>query len=278
MKYVKCPVCNKVLIKNEKTFKCENNHSYDIAKYGYVNLLLANQIHSSSPGDSAEMIKARVRFLELDYYHILRQKILETFLKHKISNDICFCDLACGEGYYTNYIHQNLSKENNVISCGVDLSKQAIIEACKKVRKDKLENIDYYIGNLMNLPFLDNSFDLMLNCFAPMIHDEFYRVLKKDGIYIRVLPDKDHLYDLKKVLYKNVEENVLKETNIDGYTLLEKIHIKDDILLKTNQEINDLFVMTPYYYKSPIETSKLLRSMDSLKTRISFVLLVYRKD
>lgn len=33
-----CPVCKKKLIKENKTFRCENNHSFDCAKQGYVNL------------------------------------------------------------------------------------------------------------------------------------------------------------------------------------------------------------------------------------------------
>ncbi len=279
MSLLKCPVCNHVLTKKEKTFSCDLNHSYDISKYGYTNLLLANQIHSASPGDSAEMIKARVRFLNLNYYHILRQKLVDTLKKYSLhmEENLNFCDLACGEGYYTNYIHQNLQNDKKVISYGVDLSKQAIIEACKKQRREHLTNIHYVIGNLMNLPFLNDSFHLMLNCFAPMFNGEFIRILKEDGIYIRVLPGENHLYELKKVLYEHVEKNILKETSIDGFELLELIKVDDIITLKTNQEILDLFMMTPYFYKSPKETSQMLCSMNALTTQISFNILVYKK-
>ena len=34
-----CPVCKKPLVKNEKSYICENGHNFDIAKSGYVNLL-----------------------------------------------------------------------------------------------------------------------------------------------------------------------------------------------------------------------------------------------
>mgnify|MGYP003057234303 CR=1 FL=1 len=33
-----CPVCKEKLIKENKTFRCVNNHSFDCAKQGYVNL------------------------------------------------------------------------------------------------------------------------------------------------------------------------------------------------------------------------------------------------
>ena len=277
MQILKCPVCQNKLIKESNTYRCEKNHCYDISSKGYTNMLLANQRHSINPGDSKEMILSRVRFLELDYYSILRKTILETINKYSSWEEFSFCDLACGEGYYTNFIHKKLNEQYKVNSVGIDISKYAIIEACKKQRAEKLENIEYCIGNLMNLPFMDESFDFMLNCFALLDEKEFNRVLKENGYFIRVLPDADHLLGIKQVLYKNVILNVMKEKNINGFELVDEIHIKDDITLKTSQEIYDLFTMTPYYYKTSKESIEKLLSLNSLNTRISFVLLVYKK-
>ena len=278
MEFLKCPVCQEKLIKIDNTFKCEKNHSYDISSKGYTNMLLANQRHSINPGDSKEMILSRVRFLEKDYYHILRKTILDTINKYASWDSFSFCDLACGEGYYTNYLHTKLNENHKVSSVGIDISKYAIIEACKKKRAEKLENIDYFIGNLMNLPFNSSSFDFMLNCFALLDEKEFHRVLKENGYFIRVLPDADHLLGIKEVLYKNVILNVMKEKTINGFTLVDEIHIKDDITLKSKEEIYDLFTMTPYYYKTSKESINKLLSLNTLKTRISFVLLVYKKE
>lgn len=277
MSVYRCPVCHKILNKVENTYKCENNHSLDIASKGYVNMLLANQRHSINPGDSKEMILSRVKFLECDYYHFLRKTILETIIKYAKKEEFNFADLACGEGYYTNYIHQMLNEKFKVNTIGVDISKFAIIEACKKQRTLKLTNIDYCIGNLMNLPFLDNSFHFMLNCFALLDEKEFNRVLENEGYFIRVLPDADHLLEIKEVLYENVIYNVMKEKDLKGFKLIDEIHIKDDITLKNKDEIYNLFTMTPYYYKSSKESMNKLLSKDSLNTRVSFVLLVYQK-
>ena len=277
MSVYRCPVCHNILNKVENTYKCENNHSLDIASKGYVNMLLANQRHSINPGDSKEMILSRVKFLECDYYHFLRKTILETIIKYAKKDEFNFADLACGEGYYTNYIHQMLNEKFKVNTIGVDISKFAIIEACKKHRALKLTNIDYCIGNLMNLPFLDNSFHFMLNCFALLDEKEFNRVLENDGYFIRVLPDSDHLLGIKEVLYENVIYNVMKEKDLKGFKLIDEIHIKDDITLKSKDEIYNLFTMTPYYYKSSKESMSKLLSKDSLNTRVSFVLLVYQK-
>ena len=43
-------------------------------------------------------------------------------------------------------------------------------------------------------------------------------------------------------------------------------------------EINNLFMMTPYYYKSPLEGSNKLKSLNELKTRISFKIYIYQKN
>lgn len=277
MDFLKCPVCDKQLIKCDTSYKCINNHSYDISKKGYVNMLLANQKHSINPGDNKEMILSRVRFLNLNYYHILRKTILDLILKYNTKNEINFCDLACGEGYYTNYLHDELKKTKDINTVGVDISKYAIIEACKKKNAMHLDNIDYFIGNLNYLPFLDDSFTFMLNCFALIDVKEFYRVLKQDGFFIRVLPDKDHLLNLKEILYEDVILNEMKEKELNGFTLVDEVHIKDDIFLKNSNEIYDLFTMTPYYYKSSKKSIEKLLKLKDLKTRISFVLLVYQK-
>lgn len=277
MNVLKCPVCQEKLLFLNNIYKCEKNHSYDRSSKGYTNMLLANQRHSINPGDSKEMILSRVRFLQLDYYCFLKTTILNLINKYNHFENVMFCDLACGEGYYTNYLHEQLTKTNKISSVGIDISKYAVIEACKKQRSLKLENIEYVIGNLMNLPFLDNSFNVMLNCFALMDDKEFHRVLEKDGIFIRVLPDKDHLLGIKKVLYENVILNVMKEKTINGFELIDEVHIYNDIILKNKNEIYDLFTMTPYYYKTSKKAIEKLLALDSLATRISFVILVYKK-
>ena len=211
----KCPNCNEKLILDDGGYNCINRHHFDISRYGYVNLLLSNQKHSLNPGDNKEMILSRVDFLSLGYYSFLRDKILELINKYSEQDDnVYFADLACGEGYYTNYIHESIQKYKNIVTVGIDISKYAIIEACKKRNSSHLSDINYCIGNLMNMPFYDESFNIMLNCFALLDVKEFNRVLKHNGCFIRVLPDYDHLYELKQVLYDNVILNKPKDEKL----------------------------------------------------------------
>ena len=263
-----CPKCHSQLTLENKTYRCTNNHCYDLSKTKYLNLLLNPDKSTNNPGDSKESLICRKNFLNQGYYDVILNEVIQCIKKYNPTpNDIL--DLGCGEGYYTNYLHYNLKQKANIFTVGVDISKYAIIEGCKKVKADKLNDIEYVIGNLMNLPFKNESFSFMLNCFALMDVKEFNRVLKENGYFIRVLPDSDHLLGIKEVLYKNVILNVMKEKDIEGFTLIDEIHIKE--------EIYDLFTMTPYYYKTSKESIEKLLKLDSLKTRVSFVLLVYQK-
>ena len=92
---------------------------------------------------------------------------------------------------------------------GFDISKEAIKYAAGKYKK-------YYfaVGSCFDMPLKDNSFDLALNIFAPMVESEMMRILKKDGIMIYAVPGKNHLMGLKKLLYENVYENEEKHNSV----------------------------------------------------------------
>lgn len=278
MSLYKCPKCNLQLIKIDRTYKCSNSHSYDISKKGYVNLMLANQGHSLLEGDSKTMIDARTRFLNDGFYKPLQEKLYNIIYSLINKNDhTYFLDAACGEGYYTNFIHQNISFTNIIDTYGIDISKSAINAASSIKNINKLQNINYSVGNLDYLPFLNNSFSILLNCFAPINVLEFSRVLKKEGYFIRVLPGKFHLYELKEFLYEEIHLNEPKDDNLNDF-ILENEYQVDDFIHLNNSQIQDLFTMTPYYYKTSYEAKERLKSLASLSTRISFIIKVYKKD
>lgn len=272
----KCPVCNEVLKLVDKSYKCQNGHCFDVNKKGFVNLLLANQSHSENPGDSKEMIDARTSFLNKGYYEELRNKLFEIINNLMPSNGV-FCDLACGEGYYTHFIHKLLNNDKVVTSYGVDLSKFGIAECSRKMRIEQMKNMNYCIGNLMYLPYSFESMDIVLNCFAPFFEDEFARIIKKSGYFIRVLPNVDHMVELKKLLYKEVKLNELKESNLTKFTLVDEIDLRYQKEFNNNEDLMHLFMMTPLYYKSSLNVLNLIKKIDSLLLTLSFKIYVYRK-
>ena len=59
-----CPICELGLEKTPQGWSCDNQHSFDQAKEGYVNLLPAHQKRSKNPGDNLEMVLAAGLFMK----------------------------------------------------------------------------------------------------------------------------------------------------------------------------------------------------------------------
>ena len=91
------------------------------------------------------------------------------------------------------------------------------------------------------------------------------------------IPDERHLLGLKRVLYDTPYLNRPESTEIEGFRLLSDIAVTDEITLPDAQTIQDLFSMTPYYYKTSPKDKEKLASLSSLQTEICFRLLVYEK-
>ena len=254
---IKCPKCNKELQLNNKTYKCSNNHSFDISKEGYVNLLL----NKTDAGDNKEMVNARVDFLSKNYYQFLVAKLVKMFESGKT-----ILDCGCGEGYYTNLI-----KEKCVVDIyGTDISKNAVLKAAKR---NKEKNIIYFVSSIYDLPVNDKSFDYVLNICAPLCESEFIRVLKDNGKIIKVIPAKNHLIELKEFLYKDVYLND-DSVNIEKLQLVSKENITTKKIVYKD-DIKNLFMMTPYYYKTKKEDVERLYCLDELEITFSFDILVY---
>ena len=90
-----CPLDKQPLQLNERTWCCENGHSYDVAKQGYVNLLPVQNKRSKDPGDSKAMVQARRKYLEEGHYLPLARALADIVLEQ---GDQTLLDAGCGEG------------------------------------------------------------------------------------------------------------------------------------------------------------------------------------
>ena len=193
MPELKCPVCGSRLHKTEKTLKCPAGHSYDIAKQGYVNLLMSNRSSSRRHGDDKAMALARTAFLDKGYYACLRDAIC-TYAVDNTSGDVDMLDAGCGEGWYTLAVKNAVEADGRLCRvCGVDISRDALIRASKRSIGG-----DLVAASVNSLPVADGSCDLIINVFAPNDDSEFARVSRPGGILIRAVPTEDHLMGLKK--------------------------------------------------------------------------------
>ena len=92
-----------------------------------------------------------------------------------------------------------------------------------------------------------------------------------------VFPDEMHLFGLKDKLYDEPYKNRPEDTSIQGLCVISDVSLEYDIFLSTSDEINSLFMMTPYAYRTPPEKRRLLNELDSLKTQVAFRIVLYKK-
>lgn len=117
--------------------------------------------------------------------HLITKKTNE---KYKI------CELGCGCGNNLAFF-----AENDCEVYGIDISPTAIENAKKLFEKKKLKG-HFFVENLINHPFENNYFDLVIDrgCFTH--NPEYYldciniayNILKKKGLFFHMLFGKNH--------------------------------------------------------------------------------------
>lgn len=267
-----CPVCGEKLKKSEKSYICGNNHGFDCAKSGYVNLLLSKHMGKTVHGDNKLMLQARRRFLEKGYYAPLKDALCNEVLQQ--FNGGVILDAGCGEGYYTSAIFDCLNKSNvSTEIYGIDISKIAVDMAAKRH-----DGVTYAAASVFHIPVQDSSCDMLVTLFAPYCGSEFSHVLNTDGVMIMAIPSELHLWELKQKIYDIPYKNEVKPYDLDGFVLLDRKRIQYKMELVSQEEIQSLFSMTPYYYRTGISQQERLTALDRLDITADFELLVYRKQ
>ena len=261
-----CPKCRTTLIYNEyNSLKCENNHCYDRAKEGYVNLLLVGMKNSKDPGDNEEMIKARHEFLQKDFYKTLASSIADII--EDIKNINCIVDAGCGTGYFLKMLSDCSLSNTNI---GIDISKHAIKTAAKA---DK--NSLYLVASIFNIPLKDNCADIILNIFAPKAEAEFLRILKPNGYVIEVVPGSDHLKELKELIYQDSTRPNNEKFAFSNLQLQKSKRITYTQNLQTYEDIMNLLKMTPYWHKGGKHYIESLNNLTNIEVTFDFIINIW---
>lgn len=261
-----CPVCRQRLELVSKTWRCEQGHSYDIAKQGYVNLHVVQHKHSKNPGDTPESVDARRAFLQGGYYQPLQQAVVHLLkdLKAKM-----VLDIGCGGGYYTSAMQQVVEQ-----CIGVDIAKNAVQRAAKL--NDK---VTWVVGTGATLPVIDQSMDVCTSLFSPIPQTEILRVLKDDGYLIVVTPASDHLYAMREALFEQVNPHTPQKfvEQLQDLFELKEQQVIDAPLVLDQQALKNLIAMTPYAYKASPERRIQLEQKAHLQVTASFQIYLFQK-
>ena len=260
-----CPVCGEQLNLTGRQYLCPQNHSFDMARQGYVNLLVVQQKHSLNPGDTREQVLSRREFLEAGYYAPIADGLIEAAKDLGISGQIL--DVGCGEGYYSARLADALGAPLT----GLDISKEAVRCAAAKYKGKQ-----WLCATAAHIPVEDGSVDLMTSLFALTLPEEFARVLKPGGYYFQVLAAEDHLLGLKGIIYDQLnfkEKNTVPE--LPGFRLVKSVPIRFSFTVEGRQ-VQNLFSMTPHVFRIGKAGAERLAKTEVLTDTASCVLNVYR--
>lgn len=248
-----CPICQENLTLLETNFKCCNRHSFDLAKFGYVNL--APQIKQSANYDK-ENFQNRQQILEAGFYQAILDAVSDLLASSKTTTTIL--DIGCGEGFYSRKLQESHSEKTFY---AFDISKDSVQIAAKS---EPNWAVNWFVGDLACLPIKDANMDILLNIFSPANYGEFRRVLSKDGILIKVIPTENHLKEIRQrvqdqLTNKEYSNQDIKEHFQEHFTILSS---QTASLTKTitAEQLQALLSMTPLLFhvdQSKIDWSQL---------------------
>ena len=252
-----CPHCGNPLIREERRFVCEKNHSFDVAKQGYVNLLPVNQKHSKNPGDTRDMVAARRAYLDKGHYAPIAEKVAE-LLSAVLPENPAVLDAGCGEGYYLTELMKHLGDGTCM---GVDISKDAVRFAAGRNKKAL-----WPTASAARLPVGDGALDGIMSMFALTVPEEFHRVLKPGGYFLEVTAGRGHLMGLKNLIYSEIIKKGDKGSReLPGFRLVKSEVLEFPLSLETNDEIRQLLSMTPHFWRITKEGAKRAERAQSLR-------------
>lgn len=262
--HLTCPIEGENLLLEDRTLRCPNGHSFDIAREGYVNLLPVQNKRSKDPGDSKEMVAARRRFLHSNVYEAIAEKLSEAVLQDLPKKGKFTClDAGCGEGYYLRHL-KSKSQGRDLELLGLDISKWAVMAAAKLDKSSC-----WIVGSNSRLPLVAATVDRVICMFGFPVYEEFLRVLAPSGRLIVIEPGPDHLRELREIIYPSLKP-ARESSNVapDGFEVLQQELVSFKLSLQNPQSIGDLLIMTPHFYRATAEGRAKAASLDTLDTTI----------
>jgi len=264
-----CPVCGGPLQLKPagKSYACQNQHCFDLAKEGYLNLLPVQYKHSKEPGDSKEMMTARRAFLEAGFYEPMAKAVAMMIDANRTkAGSQRLLDMGCGEGYYSRILASYCDHSEQIALHGNDIAKFAIAAAAKKQ-----PNARFIVASSNRLPYPDQYFDFVLRVFAPSDDNELKRVLKSSGLLLTVTPGPRHLWQLKEFIYAEAKEHATESLVTPGFECLTSKRITYKITPDPQQRMA-LLQMTPFAWRANKSVLQSLSSVPELEIETDFIL------
>ena len=197
----RCPICKQSMSVKNNSLLCLKEHCFDLSKNGYINLL-NNPVHSKY---DKQMFTARQIISQSGFFQKIIKKIGDIVLKEMNGKEISrlkILDAGCGEGSnlaaVSKYLHYHANLKYDGI--GLDISKEGI-----HIAAIEYPNNIWCVADLANIPMKDKQIDFIINILSPANYMEFTRILKDNGLLIKVIPGKHYLREIRKTFYQQKE-------------------------------------------------------------------------
>ncbi|MDX1811455.1 MAG: methyltransferase domain-containing protein [Gammaproteobacteria bacterium] len=214
------------------------------------------------------MIRTRRDFLNMGYYDFLIEPAIELIAKHSHAPRQLL-DIGCGDGYFTNSIFSALEYEK---AYGLDISSEAL-----KVAAKRNPDIHWCVASNRDIPLPPNSVSCILKINTPTNLQSINTVLKDEGFILSVTPGPRHLDGLKKLIYENPQLHE-REPAFSTYVLVDEVLTETQLLINNNEDIQALFLMTPYAWNASNAAKEKIQQLATLETHVSFQLSLWQKQ
>ena len=263
-----CPLCEHPLNRDGQRLLCANNHSFDIAKRGYVNLLPIQQKRAKDPGDNKAMVQSRTEFLHQGFYRPMLEKVLQIKAELGAKNWI---DAGCGEGWYTAQLYNDGDQ-----GFAFDISRHAVHSAARLHPQ-----VQWAVASVVNIPLPDDQFDMILSVFSRVDENEFHRLLHHNGRAIFVGPGSNHLIQLRQAIYQQVRDYQV-EKQLDYFAqhfTQQACHsVQFDIQINTKEQLHSLLAMTPHGWKTSQATVEAIVQTLPMQLSCDFNVRVFKPN
>ena len=195
---LQCPLCRTPLaVEIQGRLRCTNNHSFDLAKNGTVQLTSGPL---KAPPYDARLFRHRWEIMCSGFFDPLLTCLAATVKgDHDREAQPMILDAGCGAGTHLDRLrvlwHQNTNEGHQPVWMGIDISKDAIHTAAT-MHPGSL----WITADLNALPLAPQSCDVILNVLSPSSYGEFARVLRPGGKVFKVIPGAGYLRELRSFI------------------------------------------------------------------------------
>lgn len=267
-----CPLCKGIMAVDEPFFRCGNGHNFTISHKGVLVLAHTSQLKKSRIYDRS-LFYSRRQFVHGGYYqeaYSMINRFISGCGEWPHNGSGLILDLGCGEGSHDEWIRKGLQQHPHRL-IGLDLSKDAIEMATDYFDNDSF----FFVGDVTNIPLKDESVSVALDFLSPYYSVETNRVLRKNGLFIKVVPGRNYLKELRDVSGLKAYTGYTAMERIDGgITLVEKRSVYSEFPLKPDERLW-AYHMTPMTKNAIISTDEVLERLKQIS--IDLDIFCYRK-